>query len=41
MSECSDIVQLEDVTRAFAGAKAVDGLSLKFSAPTAPARRRR
>ena len=32
MSECSDIVQLEDVTRAFAGAKAVDGLSLKLKA---------
>ena len=25
MSECSDIVQLEGVTRAFAGIKAVDG----------------
>ena len=32
MSECSDIVQLEGVTRAFAGTKAVDGLSLKLKA---------
>ena len=32
MSECSDIVQLEGVTRAFAGIKAVDGLSLKLKA---------
>ena len=32
MSECSDIVHLECVTRVFAGAKAVDGLSLKLKA---------
>lgn len=32
MSEGSDIVQLEGVTRAFAGTKAVDGLSLKLKA---------
>ena len=32
MSECSDIVQLEGVVRAFADAKAVDGLSLKLKA---------
>ena len=32
MSECSDIVQLEGVTRAFSGTKAVDGLSLKLKA---------
>ena len=32
MSECSDIVYLERVTRVFAGAKAVDDLSLKLKA---------
>ena len=32
MSECSDIVHLERVTRVFAGAKAVDDLSLKLKA---------
>ena len=32
MSEGSDIVQLEGVTRVFAGAKAVDALSLKLKA---------
>ena len=32
MSECSDIVCLECVTRVFAGAKAVDDLSLKLKA---------
>ena len=32
MSECSDIVHLERVTRVFAGAKAVDDLSLKLNA---------
>ena len=32
MSECSDIVHLECVTRVFAGAKAVDDLSLKLKA---------
>ena len=32
MSECSDIVYLERVARVFAGAKAVDDLSLKLNA---------
>ena len=32
MSEGSDIVQLEGATRAFAGTKAVDALSVKLKA---------